>query len=115
MGWALAHKGKASEVTYNPDDTPSAYYNPFVHARINMYTEVGRQVHGQDWDPSAHDLDGELIMKVGGGKKHDRYFIARAPWTRPLPHSLLDSSQDHGQWPTHTPKAIRGRAPSTGT
>jgi len=39
------------------------------------YTEVGRQVHGPDWDPSAHDLDGELIMKLGGGKKHGRYFI----------------------------------------
>ena len=75
MGWALAHKGKASEVTYNPDDPPSAYSNPSVHARINMYTEAGRQVHGPDWDPSAHDLDGELIMKVGGGKKHGRYFI----------------------------------------
>ena len=81
----MTRKGKASEVTYNPDDPPSAYSNPSVHARINMYTEAGRQVHGPDWDPSAHDLDGELIMKVGGGKKHDRYFIARAPWTRPLP------------------------------
>ena len=40
-----------------------------------MYTEAGRQVYGPDWDPSAHDLDGELIMKVGGGKKHGRYFI----------------------------------------
>ena len=67
MGWTLAHKGKASEVTYNPDDPPSAYSNPSVHARINMYTEAERQVHGPDWDPSAHDLDGELIMKVGGG------------------------------------------------
>ena len=75
MGWALAHKGKASEVTYNPDDPPSAYSNPSVHARINMYTEAGRQVHGPDWDPSAHDLDRELIMKVGGGKKYGRYFI----------------------------------------
>ena len=75
MGWALAHKGKASEVTYNPDDPPSVYSNPSVHARINMYTEAGMQVHGPDWDPSAHDLDGELIMKVGGGKKHGRYFI----------------------------------------
>ena len=75
MGWALAHKGKASEVTYNPDDPPSAYSNPSVHTRINMYKKAGRQVHGPDWDPSAHDLDGELIMKVGGGKKHGRYFI----------------------------------------
>jgi hypothetical protein len=75
MGWALAHKGKASEVTYNPDDPPSAYSNPSVHARINMYIEAGRQVHGPDCDPSAHDLGGELIMKVGGEKKHGWYFI----------------------------------------
>ena len=28
MGWALARKGKAtSNVTYNPDDPPSAYSN----------------------------------------------------------------------------------------
>ena len=40
-----------------------------------MYTEARRQVHGPDWDPSAHDLDRELIMKVGGGKKHGQYFI----------------------------------------
>ena len=69
----MAHKGKASEVTYNPDDP--VYSNPSVHARINIYTEAGRQVHGPDWDPSAHDLDRELIMKVGGGKKHGQYFI----------------------------------------
>jgi len=75
MGWALAHKGKASEVTYNPKDPSLAYSNPSVHACINMYTEAGRQVHGPDWDPSAHDLDGEVIMRVGGGKKHGRYFI----------------------------------------
>ena len=36
MGWALAHKGKVSEVTYNPDDPPSAYSNPAVHARIKI-------------------------------------------------------------------------------
>ncbi|XP_039797444.1 uncharacterized protein LOC120662343 [Panicum virgatum] len=43
MGWALAHKGKASEVTDNPDDPPSVYSNPSVHACMNMYTEAGRR------------------------------------------------------------------------
>lgn len=75
MGWVLAHKGKASEATYNPDDPSSAYTNPSIHNRINEYTEAGRQVHGPEWDPSAHDLDGEIIMRVGGGKKHGRYYI----------------------------------------
>ena len=76
MGWALARKGKAtSNVTYNPDDLPSAYSNPSVHSHIQAYTEMGRQVHGADWDPRTQPLDGEVIMRVGGGKKHGRYYI----------------------------------------
>ncbi|RLM75667.1 uncharacterized protein C2845_PM15G02750 [Panicum miliaceum] len=75
VGWALAHKGKASKVTYNLDNPPSASSNPSVYTRINAYTEAGRQVHGPEWDPSAHPLDGEIIMRVGGGKKHGRYYI----------------------------------------
>ncbi|RLN34356.1 uncharacterized protein C2845_PM03G32080 [Panicum miliaceum] len=62
--WALAHKGKASEVTYNPDDPPSAYNNPSVYTRINAYTEAGRQIHGPEWDLSARPLDGEIIMRL---------------------------------------------------
>jgi len=77
VGWALARKGKAtSNVTYNPDDPPSAYSNPSVHSRIQAYTEMGRQVHGPDWDPRTQPLDGEVIMRVGGGKKHGRYYIS---------------------------------------
>ena len=76
MGWSLARKGKAtSNITYNPDDPPSAYSNPSVHSRIQAYTEMGRQVHGPDWDPSSQPFDGEVIMRVGGGKKHGRYYI----------------------------------------
>ena len=76
MGWALAGKGKAtSNVTYNPDDPPSAYSNPSVHRRIQAYTEMGRQVHGPDWDPSSQPLDGEVIRRLGGGKKHGHYYI----------------------------------------
>ena len=76
MGWALARKGKAtSNVTYNPDDPPSAYSNPSVHSRIQAYTDVGRQVHGPDWDPRTQPLDGEVIMRVGRGKKHGHYYI----------------------------------------
>ena len=49
MGWALARKGKTtSNVTYNPDDPPSAYSNLSVHSHIQAYAEMGRQVHGPD-------------------------------------------------------------------
>ncbi|TVU10768.1 hypothetical protein EJB05_44315 [Eragrostis curvula] len=74
--FALVHKGKAtSDVDFNPEDPPSAYSNATVHSRISQYTSAARQIHGQDWDPSTHDLDGELVMRVGGGKKHGRYWI----------------------------------------
>jgi len=76
VGWALARKGKAtSNVTYNPNDPPSAYSNPSIHSRIQAYTEMGRQVHGSDWDLRTQPLDGEVIMMAGGGKKHGRYYI----------------------------------------
>ena len=71
----MAHKGKATfDVTYNPDDPRSAYNNPSVHGRLQAYTEMGRKVHGPDWDPRTQPLDVEVIMRVGGGKKHGRYY-----------------------------------------
>jgi hypothetical protein len=76
MAYAMAHKGKAtSDVSYNSEDPPSAYTNPTVHSRLNQYTEMARAVHGQDFDPSTQDFDGEIVMRVGGGKKHGRYWM----------------------------------------
>ena len=76
MAYAMAHKGKAkSDVSYNPDDPPSAYSNATVHSRLSQYTEMARAVHGPEYDPSAHDFDGEIVMRVGGGKKHGRYWM----------------------------------------
>ncbi|CAO2203971.1 unnamed protein product [Urochloa humidicola] len=37
---------------------------------------MAREVHGAGFDPSTEDNDGEVVMRVGGGKKHDRYWIA---------------------------------------
>ena len=74
MAYALAHKGKVmSDVAYNPKDPPLAYNNESVHSRLNGYTLMTRLVHGPEYDPSTHDLDGEVVMRAGGGKKHGRY------------------------------------------
>ena len=35
-----------------------------------------REVHGSDYDPSTQPLDGEIIMRVGGGKKYGQYWIS---------------------------------------
>jgi hypothetical protein len=84
----MARKGKAtSNITYNPNDPPSAYSNPTIHGRIQSYTEMGRQVYGPDWDPRTQPLDGEVVMRARGGKKHDSQHS----------HSLPDSSEEHEQ------------------
>ena len=72
----MAHKGKAtSDVDYNPEDGPEAYNNATVHNRLSEYTSMAREVHGPQYDPSTEDLDGEVVMRVGGGKKHGQYWI----------------------------------------
>ena len=71
MAYALAHKGKAmADVTYIVEDLPLAYSNESVHSCLDGYTSMARAVHGPEYDPSTHDLDGEVVMRVGGDKKH---------------------------------------------
>lgn len=84
----MAHKGKASEVTFNPDDPPTAYTNPVSYNRITAYTQGGKEKYGPEWDPAAAPLDGDVIMRVGGGKKHGRYAIANSS-VDPLSTSTL--------------------------
>jgi hypothetical protein len=73
----MAHKGKAtSDVTYNPDDGPEAYNNPAVYNRLYDYTAMAREVHGPEYDPSTEQIGPDLLMRVGGGKRHGRYWIA---------------------------------------
>jgi hypothetical protein len=72
----MAHKGKMkSDIGYNPEDPPSAYSKETIHSHLNEYKPVVREVHGLEYDTSTQDLDGELIVGVGGGKKHGRYWI----------------------------------------
>ena len=93
----MSHKGKAtSSVSYNPEDSPEAYTNPSVHTRISEYTSAARSVHGPQYDPSTQDFDAEIVMRVGGGKKHGRYWLG---------DGIIDS--------TSTPSLSQIRARST--
>lgn len=77
QAWGLAHKGKAtSDVVFNLEDGANAYTNPTAHTRIRAYTEGVREVHGPDYDPTTQPIDPEVVMRVGGGKLHGRYFLA---------------------------------------
>ena len=72
----MSHKGKAtSSVSYNPEDPPEAYTNLSVHTRISEYTSATMSVHGPEYDPSTEDFDAEIVMRVGGGKKHGRCWL----------------------------------------
>ena len=68
--------GKATaNINFNPEDPPKAYSDPSIYSRVSEYTTMARQVHGLQFDPSTKDLDGEIVMRVGVGKKHGRYWI----------------------------------------
>ena len=36
---------------------------------------MATEVHGPEFDPSTAPIDAEIFMRVGGGKKHGRYWI----------------------------------------
>lgn len=57
------------------NDPSIAYNNLSAYTSLSAYSEVGKEVHGSEWDSSAHDLDGEVVMRAGGGKKHGWYYL----------------------------------------
>jgi hypothetical protein len=72
----MAHKGKVtSDVTDNPDDGPEAYSNPTVYSRLHEYTSMAQEVYGPNYDLRTKDIDGDVLMRVRGGKRHRRYWI----------------------------------------
>jgi hypothetical protein len=77
MAYMLAQKGKAAanETTYNSDDPPEAHNNPSIHSRFTTYAETRRQIHGPEWDPILAPFDEETVMRIGGGKKYDHYYM----------------------------------------
>ncbi|TVU25197.1 hypothetical protein EJB05_27685, partial [Eragrostis curvula] len=98
--FALSHKGKATaDIHYNPEDPPEVYSNLSAYSRLSSYSEVAKEVYGQDYDPRSHDLDGEVVMRAGKGKKHGRYWLG---------DSVIDTAS------TPTLSQIRARTVSGG-
>jgi hypothetical protein len=52
------------------------YTNPADHSRLSEYTAMAKEVHGPDYDPRTEDIDGDFLMRAGGGKRHGQYWIA---------------------------------------
>ena len=78
--WVLSHKDKATaNIDWNPDNDPAeSYSNSSIPEIVSQYTEAARTVHGEAFDPHTADLDGDLVMRVGGGKKRGRYIIGNS-------------------------------------
>ena len=79
-GFALAHKGKATaeSTIYDPAEGPEVYTNANVYNKLARYTAAGLERHGPTFDPTTDPLDTDLMMRVGGGKQHSRYFITNS-------------------------------------
>jgi hypothetical protein len=70
----MAHKGKAtSEVTYNLEDMPEEYGNHVVYSRLSDYAAMAQEVQGPDYDLRIEDIDGDVLMRVGGDRRPGQY------------------------------------------
>jgi hypothetical protein len=73
----MAHKAKAmSDVSYSVSDGPEAYSNPSFGRRIAEYTEACKKNYGEDYNLSENDIDTDIVMAMGGRKKHGRLWIS---------------------------------------
>lgn len=98
QAYAMGHQTKYSTAArYDPAAPASSYSNPSVHARLTQYIETAKEVYGPEYDPATHDIDGEEVMRAGGGKVRGRYMIG---------HGSLDSGE--------VPSLSQIRARSTG-
>jgi hypothetical protein len=115
----MAHKGKAtsatSDVTYNPDDGPEAYTNPAVYSRHHDYTAMAQEIHGPEYDPSTEPIDPDVLMRVGGGKRHGRYWIADGAIDSSSTPTISGESKEHGPESSHTTSARQLTASHTAT
>jgi hypothetical protein len=86
----MVHKGKTtSDITYNPEDGPEAYNNPVVHNRLTEYTAMTKKVHMPDYNPRTEDIDGDVLVRVGGDKGMDVTGLPTGQSTQaPLPLCL---------------------------
>jgi hypothetical protein len=82
-GYVLSHQGKATDPdnVYDPAKGADMFTNPNAYEKVVQYTEVVRKRHGEAYDPATEPLDTDVLMRMGGGKQHGRYFLA---------HSIID-------------------------
>jgi hypothetical protein len=53
----------------------SPYRNPAIYNCLSEYTAMAQEVHGPDYDMRTEDIDGDVLMRLEGGKRQGRYWI----------------------------------------
>jgi hypothetical protein len=75
------------------------YNKPTVHNRLSQYTTIAKKVYGLDYDPRTEDIDGDVLMRVGGGKRHARYWIVDRAFNSSSTPTVI---KEHEREPSHT-------------
>jgi hypothetical protein len=52
------------------------YNNPTVYSRLHDYIAMAQEVHWLEYDPRTEQINPDVLMRVGGGKRHERYWVA---------------------------------------
>ena len=47
-----------------------------MYTKVQEYTSTVREIYGEDYNVRTEPIDAEAIMRLGGGKKHGRLWIA---------------------------------------
>jgi hypothetical protein len=47
-----------------------------MYTKVQEYKSAVREIHGEDYNVRTEPIDVEAIMRLGGGKKHGRLWIA---------------------------------------
>src|SRR4051812_10073336 len=67
----MAHKGKYKMLkAYSEGNGVEAYTSVAAYHKMVTYSEVAKELHGPQFDPSEEEIDPEALMISGGGKYH---------------------------------------------
>ena len=88
--YAMAHTAsykKAKAFSESDLGHPENFTNISSHHKLVRYRDVGKEVNGEDFNPSQHPIDPELVMIAGGRRPHGSIAIGdgmiRCPLTLP--------------------------------
>ena len=71
--YAMAHTAsykKAKAFSESDLDNPDNFTNISSHNKLVRYRDAGRVVNGEDFNPSQHPIDPDLVMIAGHGRPH---------------------------------------------